>query len=118
MGVGGCLGRVTTRCGGPSGGVSAGQVGCRAVIQGGGVSPQARRMPCWAVLGSVVWVTLTGPAPVARVQQDQRCQTQGPAEDQAGVADRMQATEGHLDDLVGPAPWCYPVRPPPSTDPR
>src|SRR3954471_13125681 len=58
-------GRVTTRSGGPSWGVRAGQAGCRAVIRGGGVSPQARRMTCWAVVGSVVWVTVpVGPVRV------------------------------------------------------
>ena len=42
-----------------------GQAGLRVVIRGGGVSPQARRMLDWAVVGSVVWTTVpAGPASV------------------------------------------------------
>jgi len=49
-------------------------------------------------------VAVVGPAPVARVEQGHRGQAQGPADDQAGVADRMQPTRRHLDDLAGPVP--------------
>src|SRR3712207_2440543 len=56
-----------------------------------------------------VLVAVVGPAPVARVEQGYRGQTQGPAGDQAGVADRMQPTGRHLHDLAGPVPRRYPV---------
>jgi hypothetical protein len=47
-----------------------------------------------------VLIAVVGSAPVARVQQDHRGQTHGPAEDQAGAADRMQPTGRQLDDLT------------------
>jgi hypothetical protein len=51
-----------------------------------------------------VLIAVVGPAPVPRIQQGHWGQAQGPAEDQAGAADRMQPTRRHLDDLAGPAP--------------